>query len=322
MAYVRGSSDDFDRYARVTEDPGWSWDALQHYFRKVVTAFSTCHAGRACTHIDSDTKQNERWSPPTDGHDTNGQFDPRVHGFHGINSVSLYGFSVPDVDSRVAALTRERPDLFPFNLDINSGSPNGIGWQQSTIKHGKRSSSFTSYLASEYLARPNLHVLINAQATRVLSHDKVFNAVEFSSSSRSGSLETPKLLMNSGIGDSEELSSHGIQPVMCLPDVGKNLSVHVGLGINYFVNSTDTADDLLRNATLREEMAQQWKNDNGAGRLGGNVVLYQAFFRLPDDAAIFQSQTDPSAGPNTPHLVGDIQVVNVPFDSRDRHILM
>ncbi|KAL0578821.1 hypothetical protein V5O48_003189 [Marasmius crinis-equi] len=317
MAYVRGASSDYDRYARVTGDPGWSWDALQPYFRK-----------------------NEQWIPPADGHNTTGQFDPRVHGFHGINSVSLYGFSIPDLDSRVTALSEERPDLFHFNLDTNSGSPIGIGiatilthgaivsdhddpgWQQATIKDGKRSSSFTSYLAQQFLVRPNLHVLINAQATRVLSSNNstVFNLVEFGSKGgprkvvftskeiviSAGTLETPKLLMNSGIGDPEELLSHGTRPVVDLPDVGKNLSVHVGLGMNYFVNSTDTVDDFFRNATFRNELARKWVDADGGGRLGGNYNAHPAWYRLPDDSVIFRDHPDPSSGRNAPHISGSV----------------
>ncbi|KAF8146224.1 hypothetical protein K438DRAFT_1509202, partial [Mycena galopus ATCC 62051] len=58
----RGSSDDWDQYANVTGDIGWSWDSVQQYFRK-----------------------NERWSSPPDNHSTVGEYDPRVHSETGIN---------------------------------------------------------------------------------------------------------------------------------------------------------------------------------------------------------------------------------------------
>ncbi|KAJ6467574.1 GMC oxidoreductase-domain-containing protein [Mycena vitilis] len=76
MAYTRGSKEDFDRWAKVTGDNGWSWDSLIPYMRK-----------------------NERFTPPSDHHNTTGQFNPAVHGFHGINTVSLEGFPSP-IDSR------------------------------------------------------------------------------------------------------------------------------------------------------------------------------------------------------------------------------
>ncbi|KAG7095923.1 hypothetical protein E1B28_006607 [Marasmius oreades] len=96
--------DDYDAYARITGDPGWSWKALLPYFLK-----------------------NEHWTPPTDNHDQRGQFDPAVHGFKGITSVGLNGFPAPALDTRVMQVTRELSVEFPFNLDYNSGFPLGVG---------------------------------------------------------------------------------------------------------------------------------------------------------------------------------------------------
>lgn len=70
--------------------------------------------------------QNERWTPPADNHDTTGQFNPEVHGFNGINAVSLSGFP-HSIDSRVIQTTSQLPEEFPFNLDMNSGNPLGVG---------------------------------------------------------------------------------------------------------------------------------------------------------------------------------------------------
>jgi choline dehydrogenase len=70
--------------------------------------------------------KNEHWIPPTDKHNETGQFNPAVHGFHGINPVSLPGFPQVVIDARVEQVTQELPDLFPFNLDYNSGSLTGV----------------------------------------------------------------------------------------------------------------------------------------------------------------------------------------------------
>jgi hypothetical protein len=69
--------------------------------------------------------QNERFGPSADHHNTAGQFNPAVHGFDGINGVSLAGFPTPP-DSRVIGTTAQLKE-YPFNLDMNSGSPLGIG---------------------------------------------------------------------------------------------------------------------------------------------------------------------------------------------------
>ncbi|KAJ7099698.1 aryl-alcohol oxidase-like protein [Mycena epipterygia] len=306
MQYMRGSKDDHDRYARVSGDPGWAWDAIQPYIRK-----------------------NEHWTRPTDNHNETGQFNPAVHGFHGINAVSLSGFPNPvDLDNRVAQVTQELSDEFPFNLDYNSGFPLGVTWDQATIKHGKRSSSFTSYLAPEFIGRPNLHVLLNSQATRIIQTSqtpKNFLTVEFAQTKEGpryqisaskevilsgGTLETPKLLLNSGIGESAVLSNLGIQPRVDLPDVGKNLSVHIGVGQSYFVNGS-TFDDIIRNATLRQVLLNEWLATNGGGRLGVGYGTHDIFVRLPADSPAFAAHPDPAPGSNSPHILSGAQNGNL-----------
>ena len=103
MIYTRGSSEDFDRYAKVSGDSGWSWNSVLPYFKK-----------------------NEKWTPPNDNHNITGEFDPTVHGFNGITSVSLPG-SPTSIDGRVINATHELGGDFKFNLDINTGNPLGVG---------------------------------------------------------------------------------------------------------------------------------------------------------------------------------------------------
>lgn len=103
MAYTRGSSEDFDRYAAVTGDEGWSWNAILPYFKK-----------------------SEKFSPPADKHNTTGEFDPTVHGFNGILGVSMAGFPTP-IDPLVINATQQLGGEFSFNLDYNSGKPLGVG---------------------------------------------------------------------------------------------------------------------------------------------------------------------------------------------------
>ncbi|KAJ7580930.1 glucose-methanol-choline oxidoreductase [Mycena floridula] len=144
MAYTRGSSEDYDRYAALTGDPGWSWNNMLQYFFK-----------------------NEILTSPADHHDTEGEINPALHGHAGINGVSLPGFPTP-LDSRVVETTGQLTSEFPYNEDINSGFQLGIGWKLNTIRGGQRSSSARSYLAPKYNARPNLDALINTRVTRIL----------------------------------------------------------------------------------------------------------------------------------------------------------
>ncbi|KAL0564134.1 hypothetical protein V5O48_017921, partial [Marasmius crinis-equi] len=291
MAYTRGSSEDWDRYARVTGDPGWSWDALQPYLRK-----------------------NERFTPPSDGHNTTGEFDPAVHGFHGVNSVSLSGFR-HEFDDRIINASKSSDDEFRFNLDYNSGNQLGIGYGQSTVFNGTRSSSATSYLAPRFIQRPNLHVLLHAHVTKLLSDQLTFNGVELSQDAgqthhqvtarneiilSAGSVGTPQLLMLSGIGDTKSLTSLGITPVHHLPSVGQNLTEQPVVPSRWLVNTTDTDDTAGRNATLAAEQLEQWMEAR-SGPLVNAPVIDVGWVRVEEDAEIFERFEDPSAGPNTAH---------------------
>ncbi|KAK0479236.1 aryl-alcohol oxidase precursor [Armillaria novae-zelandiae] len=300
MLYTRGSSQDYDRYAKISGDPGWGWEALQPYIRK-----------------------NERIVPPSDHHNTTGQFDPAVHSFNGINSVSLPG--VPrDTDDRVIQTTLELPDEFPFNLDYNSGYHLGIGWVAYTVGNGTRSSSQASYLGARYIGRPNLHILTHTHVTRIL-HSKAkdtngpptLGAVEFTQDAgttlhtlapvhlkeivvSAGAIGTPNILLHSGIGNDAELTALGITPTLNLPDVGKNLSDHtLYSGLRFFVNDTSTIENIyFRNATFQAETLEEWQT-NRTGFLSSGVANQAAFLRIPEDAGILDG--DPCAGNQTGH---------------------
>ncbi|KIJ50047.1 GMC oxidoreductase [Sphaerobolus stellatus SS14] len=304
MLYTRASAEDYDRYANVTGDPGFSWNNMQTYFRR-----------------------NELWTPPVDHHNTAGQFNPAIHSTTGINGVSLNGFPSP-ADSRVIQTTQQLPNDFPFNLDMNSGKPLGLGWVQSTIENGKRSSSATSYLGPIFINRPNLHVLVNARVTRVLqtgngstpSAPFAFNVVEVSQGNTNaapktqlratkeivlsaGSVGTPTILLNSGIGDKTELQSLGIPSIVDLPSVGKNASDHTLIGIDWAVTEKNTLDVLGQPAILDSAISIWNKTGGGPISLNAFGVTQIAWTRLPKNSPAFQTTSiDPAAGPNTPHI--------------------
>jgi hypothetical protein len=68
-----------------------------------------------------------------DHHDTRGQYNPAFHSTDGINSVSLTASNWPIFSRHVIEASKELPDEWPFNLDMNSGKPLGLG--TSIIKH-------------------------------------------------------------------------------------------------------------------------------------------------------------------------------------------
>ena len=115
-----------------------------------------------------------------------------------------------------------------------------------------------------------------------------------------GAVNTPQLLMLSGIGDSTELSQFNIKTIVNLPDVGKNLQDHTLLSNIFSVNSNLTNDDISRNATLLQEALAQWEQSHN-GPLAASPALEIGWLRLPKNATIFQTVDDPSSGPEAPH---------------------
>ncbi|KAH9475797.1 Pyranose dehydrogenase 1 [Psilocybe cubensis] len=268
LAYTRGSSSDWDSYAKISGDDGWSWKNIQSYIRK-----------------------NEAWTPPADMHNTQGQFNPAVHSTTGINSVSLSGFPRP-IDSRVIATTQQL-DEFPFNLDMNSGNPLGIGELDPEYGKGWKEEQLRDIIFGPGLHHPT-QLAPEQESPRIrltASKEVILSA---------GTVGTPHILLNSGIGDKKALKALGISSVVDLPDVGNNLSDHSILQNSFFVNSTDTYDSVKRNATLAAAQLAQWTLTE-TGPLTASPIDHIGWLRLPNNTTIFKSFKDPSSGPTAPH---------------------
>ncbi|KDR74421.1 hypothetical protein GALMADRAFT_250359 [Galerina marginata CBS 339.88] len=297
MLYARGSSGDYDRIAKITGDQGWSWNSLYPYFLK-----------------------GEAFGPSADGHNTKGQYKPAVHGTKGVLGVSLPGFSY-SLDSLVLEAVSQLPDQIRFVEDYNDGKSLGLGWTQSTVQHGARSSAATAYLSAKVLQRTNLHVLTNAFATRVFSSTKdpkQIDTIMFTQNGTSnkaqaqrdvilstGSFNTPRLLLQSGIGDAAALTALNITVVQDLPSVGKNLSDHPVLIGNWNRTAPDTIEhwNPAVNASAASEALAQWTS-NRTGQYADGLTNQISFLRLnesdPAVQAIFKQYGD-LAPPGSAH---------------------
>lgn len=174
------------------------------------------------------------------------------------------------------------------------------------------------------MSRPNLDVLLHAQVSRVLPQSSNSNALHFDTVEfavygstvplqalykvtaqsdiilSAGSIGTPQILMNSGIGDSAELRQFDIENLVDLPSVGRNLTDHpIGI-VQYVANSTDTYD-LLNNQTIFEEQVQDW-NQTRKGVMTSSVVNTLGFLRLPANSSIFEQTPDPASGQGAAHF--------------------
>jgi choline dehydrogenase/4-pyridoxate dehydrogenase len=208
MAYVRGNRGDYDRWAAVGA-AGWSYEEVLPYF-----------------------KQLERWE--------GGSSDFR--GGDGPVSVQTCRYRDPLIQAFADA---GRGAGHGWTDDYNGAAQVGFARLQMSIDRGRRCSAATAFLRPA-LGRPNLHVAVGALAVRILIEGGRAAGLQYSQRGAmhtahadrevllaGGVINTPQLLMLSGIGDAPELERHGIAVKAAVPGVGRNLQDHVSVVLKY-----------------------------------------------------------------------------------------
>jgi choline dehydrogenase-like flavoprotein len=201
MIYTRGMREDYDHWAALG-NAGWSWDDVLPWFLKA--------------------EHNERGADAF--HGTGGPLN--VMDLRSPNPYSAH-FVQAGVEAGYAA-----------NRDFNGEHLEGVGIYQVTHRNGERCSAAKAYL-TPHLARPNLRVLTEAHATRLLFEGRRAVGVELRRGGgierlrarrevivAAGALQSPQLLMLSGIGPGNELQRLGIATLHDQPGVGANLHDH------------------------------------------------------------------------------------------------
>jgi choline dehydrogenase len=169
--------------------------------------------------------------------------DPAVRGVGGPLRISLPQQVNPLSEAFVNAAVALG---HPANDDVNDGTLDGAGWNQLTLWEGKRQSSAVAFLRPA-MARPNVEVRTGAQVQRLVTDGSgVVTAVEYLAGDTvhsvrvgreallsAGAIDSPRLLMLSGIGPADHLRDNGIDVVVDLPAVGQNLHDHPGIGITF-----------------------------------------------------------------------------------------
>jgi choline dehydrogenase-like flavoprotein len=208
MAYVRGNRADYDRWA-AQGLPAWSYAHTLPYFRR-----------------------QERWEGGADAY----------RGGDGPLATETSRYQDPLCDAYVEAA---RAAGLPVTDDYNGAQQDGFARMQMTIEHGRRCSGAVAYLRPA-LSRRNLTVTTKALATGLLFEGNRVAGVEYVHDGAKtvvraerevilagGSINSPQLLMLSGIGDPEELAAHGIAVKVPLRGVGENLQDHVAALVTY-----------------------------------------------------------------------------------------
>ena len=218
MIYVRGHRSDYDHWEALGNE-GWGYDDVLPYF-----------------------KRGERFEPGGD----------EYHGSDGAVNVttprSPRPLSRTFVDAAVEA-------GHPRNADFNGPKQEGIGFYHLTQRRGKRHSPADAYLKPA-LDRPNLTVETGAFVTEIRFDGTRATGVEYERDGTrlyaeatrevlvsGGAVNSPQLLMCSGVGDPEQLAENGIETRVECPGVGRNLQDHLFAFVVTESASTDTLDD-------------------------------------------------------------------------------
>ena len=250
MAYVRGNRGDYDRWAAAGLSD-WSYEKVLPYFKK-----------------------QESWEG---GEDTfRGGNGPVNTQFCKYKDKLIDAFAQASVDA-----------AYPQTEDYNGATQEGFGRLQMTISKGRRASTASAYLRPA-MKRANLTVLTGAMAKKIRldgtrATDVTFDhqGSERSVSARKevllagGVINTPQLLMLSGIGAPDDLAAHGIQTRISLPSVGQNLQDHVSVILMYRRREPGPFLRMMRADRIGLDFAKTYLTGRGfSGDVPGGVVAF------------------------------------------------
>lgn len=199
--YTRGNALDYDDW-RQAGCEGWSYEDVLPFFRRAE---------------DNDT------------------YDNRYHGKGGPLGVSRPAAPLPICEAYFKAAGELG---IPFNPDMTGEKQDGVGYYQLTQRNVRRSSASIAYL-NPARGRKNLTIRTGAQVLKVVVEKGRAVGVELAGEGTvradrevilsSGAIGSPRLLMLSGIGPADHLSSLGVAVVLDQPGVGSNLQDHLDL---------------------------------------------------------------------------------------------
>jgi len=213
MVWARGHQADWDHFAAQAGDPAWGYDAVLDVYRRI-----------------------ENWQ---------GVPDPAYRGTSG----PVWVQPAREPSPIAGALLDAAEALGIPRYDSPNGrmmeTEGGVALTDMLVRDGRRNSLYRAYL-HPVVHRPNLTIVTDTLVRRVLIQGKQATGVEIECDGAvmsviagsevilsTGAINTPKLLMLSGIGDARQLAGHGIPLVQHLPGVGQGLQDHVSFGCTW-----------------------------------------------------------------------------------------
>lgn len=231
---IRGQAQDYDRW-EAEGAKGWGWRDVLPYFRKL---------------------------------ESNPDFaESQMHGATGPVHLSGIRQRNPLIDAVIAAAVALG---VPRNDDFNGATQEGAGYYQLTTRDGLRMSAAKAYLKPAR-GRANLRVLTDAQVTRVHVEGGRAHGLSYRRGGEerrvaakagvvlsAGALQSPQLLMLSGIGPGEQLAAFAIPVLRDAPAVGANLQDHLQLRAIYRCAKPITTNDALNSWLGRARLGLEW----------------------------------------------------------------
>ncbi|XP_043478003.1 glucose dehydrogenase [FAD, quinone]-like [Leptopilina heterotoma] len=220
MVYIRGAHRDFDNWETMGNS-GWSFKDVLPYFKK--------------------SENNLQMD----------KVDSEYHGRGGPLPITQFN-NHPPISNDILKAAKE---LGYDNLDVNGRNHTGFSTVQTNTKKGSRYSTARAFLRP-VRNRQNLHIMLNTTATRIIfNNNKTAIAIEFYKNGRftkvginkeviisGGIVNSPQILLNSGVGPRDDLEAVGVPVIHHLPGVGKNLHDQVHVPLTFTINETDKND--------------------------------------------------------------------------------
>ncbi|KUJ20239.1 glucose-methanol-choline oxidoreductase-like protein [Mollisia scopiformis] len=244
--WVIGPDEDYNEWARKVGDDAWNWTNVKQRLKKIESY-----------HVEVPAEHRKFVNPKAEDHGTTGP----IH----LSYADPWEKGMADVFEAAQEVGMD------VNLDVNSGNPIGMGMGAGCVYDGERTT------AADYLknAPPNLNIMVNSPAAEIIFSGnratgirtidgRAFSA-RYDVILSLGALNTPQLLMLSGIGPAKELEKHGIPIKIEAPEIGQNLQDHC-FSTATLLRNPGTDDRSTFEANSEAARAQYQKDKSGLMR--------------------------------------------------------